>query len=115
MSEYINSPNDVSWMQQGAIPFVSGGCWFPAVLVGKPVTPCCLLTPLAPVTPLGSDPSDPSPLTSDPSSLTPDPRAVWQKLNLAPGSYVILASTYRPNIPGDFCLRIFSKTGNTLG
>ncbi|XP_030235851.1 calpain-12 [Gadus morhua] len=42
-------------------------------------------------------------------------RAVWQKLNLAPGSYVILASTYRPNIPGDFCLRIFSKTGNTLG
>ncbi|KAJ3590531.1 hypothetical protein NHX12_008481, partial [Muraenolepis orangiensis] len=42
-------------------------------------------------------------------------RSVWRKLHLEPGAYVIVASTYRPNIPGDFFLRIFSKTGNTLG
>ncbi|CAL8353620.1 unnamed protein product [Lota lota] len=42
-------------------------------------------------------------------------RAVWQMLNLEPGNYVIVASIYKPNIPGEFFLRIFSKTGNTLG
>uniref|UniRef100_A0A3P8WJB3 Calpain 12 n=1 Tax=Cynoglossus semilaevis TaxID=244447 RepID=A0A3P8WJB3_CYNSE len=42
-------------------------------------------------------------------------RGVWRKLHLDPGNYVILASTYRPNQQGDFFVRIFSKTGNTLG
>ncbi|CAL8362004.1 unnamed protein product [Merluccius merluccius] len=42
-------------------------------------------------------------------------RSVWRKLHLEPGHYVIVTSTYRPNIPGDFFLRTFSKTGNTLG
>ncbi|XP_071377523.1 calpain-12 [Centroberyx affinis] len=42
-------------------------------------------------------------------------RGVWRKVHLDPGNYVIVASTYRPNQPGDFFLRIFSKTGNTLG
>ncbi|XP_056139610.1 calpain-12 [Lampris incognitus] len=42
-------------------------------------------------------------------------RAVWRKVCLDPGSYVIVASTYRPNMPAEFFLRIFSKTGNTLG
>ncbi|XP_069562555.1 calpain-12 [Brachyistius frenatus] len=42
-------------------------------------------------------------------------RGVWRKLHLDPGNYIIVASTYRPNQPGDFFVRIFSKTGNTLG
>ncbi|KAM6987956.1 LOW QUALITY PROTEIN: calpain-12 [Tautogolabrus adspersus] len=42
-------------------------------------------------------------------------RGVWRKLHLDPGNYIIVASTYRPNNPGDFFVRIFSKTGNTLG
>ncbi|KAM4627303.1 calpain-12 [Polymixia lowei] len=42
-------------------------------------------------------------------------RAVWRKVHLDPGNYVIVPSTYRPNKPGEFFLRIFSKTGNTLG
>ncbi|XP_041653613.1 calpain-12 [Cheilinus undulatus] len=42
-------------------------------------------------------------------------RGVWRKIHLDPGNYIIVASTYRPNIPGDFFVRIFSKTGNTLG
>ncbi|XP_027136082.1 calpain-12 [Larimichthys crocea] len=42
-------------------------------------------------------------------------RGVWRKLHLDPGNYIIVASTYRPNQPGDFFIRIFSKTGNTLG
>ncbi|XP_074535949.1 calpain-12 [Halichoeres trimaculatus] len=42
-------------------------------------------------------------------------RGVWRKLHLDPGNYIIIASTYRPNNPGDFFIRIFSKTGNTLG
>ncbi|KAM7399262.1 hypothetical protein PAMP_018543 [Pampus punctatissimus] len=42
-------------------------------------------------------------------------RGVWRKVCLDPGNYVIVASTYRPNQPGEFFVRIFSKTGNTLG
>ncbi|XP_024268175.1 calpain-9 isoform X2 [Oncorhynchus tshawytscha] len=42
-------------------------------------------------------------------------RAVWRKVRLDPGNYVILASTYRPNVPAEFFLRVFSKTGNNLG
>ncbi|XP_029964317.1 calpain-12 [Salarias fasciatus] len=42
-------------------------------------------------------------------------RGVWRKLHLDPGNYIIVASSYRPNQPGDFFVRIFSKTGNTLG
>uniref|UniRef100_A0AAV2IZ32 Calpain 12 n=1 Tax=Knipowitschia caucasica TaxID=637954 RepID=A0AAV2IZ32_KNICA len=42
-------------------------------------------------------------------------RGVWRKVHLDPGYYVIVASTYRPNQPGEFFIRIFSKTGNTLG
>ncbi|XP_040902276.1 calpain-12 isoform X2 [Toxotes jaculatrix] len=42
-------------------------------------------------------------------------RGVWRKLRLDPGNYIIMASTYRPNQPGEFFVRIFSKTGNTLG
>ncbi|XP_046892320.1 calpain-12 [Hypomesus transpacificus] len=42
-------------------------------------------------------------------------RGVWRRVKLDPGHYVIVASTYRPNQPGEFFLRIFSKTGNTLG
>ncbi|XP_044060003.1 calpain-12 [Siniperca chuatsi] len=41
-------------------------------------------------------------------------RGVWRKLHLDPGNYIIVASTYRPNQPGDFFVRIFFKTGNTL-
>uniref|UniRef100_A0A4W5JZ32 Calpain 12 n=1 Tax=Hucho hucho TaxID=62062 RepID=A0A4W5JZ32_9TELE len=41
--------------------------------------------------------------------------AVWRKLRLDPGNYVILASTARPNVPAEFFLRIYSKTGNNLG
>uniref|UniRef100_A0AAZ3RCH4 Calpain catalytic domain-containing protein n=1 Tax=Oncorhynchus tshawytscha TaxID=74940 RepID=A0AAZ3RCH4_ONCTS len=32
-------------------------------------------------------------------------RAVWRKVRLDPGNYVILASTYRPNVPAEFFLR----------
>lgn len=42
-------------------------------------------------------------------------RGVWRKLHLDPGNYTIVASTYRPNQPAEFFVRIFSKTGNTLG
>ncbi|GAA6235303.1 calpain-2 catalytic subunit-like [Lates japonicus] len=42
-------------------------------------------------------------------------RGVWRKLRLDPGYYIIVVSTYRPNKPGEFFVRIFSKTGNTLG
>ncbi|XP_054650690.1 calpain-12 isoform X2 [Dunckerocampus dactyliophorus] len=42
-------------------------------------------------------------------------RGVWRKVHLDPGHYVVVASTYRPNQPGEFFVRIFSKTGNTLG
>ncbi|XP_031434297.1 calpain-12 [Clupea harengus] len=42
-------------------------------------------------------------------------RGVYGKVLLEPGIYVIVPSTYRPNIPGDFFLRIYAKTGNTLG
>ncbi|CAF97430.1 unnamed protein product [Tetraodon nigroviridis] len=43
------------------------------------------------------------------------PRGVWRKLRLDLGPYIIVASTYRPNQSGHFFVRIFSKTGNTLG
>ncbi|KAM9358619.1 calpain-12 [Symphorus nematophorus] len=42
-------------------------------------------------------------------------RGVWRKLHLDPGNYIIVASSYRPNQPGELFVRIFSKTGNTLG
>ncbi|XP_007549553.2 calpain-12 [Poecilia formosa] len=42
-------------------------------------------------------------------------RGVWRKLRLDPGHYVIVGSTYRPNQPAEFFIRIFSKTRNTLG
>ncbi|XP_017280277.1 calpain-12 [Kryptolebias marmoratus] len=42
-------------------------------------------------------------------------RGVWRKLRLAPGNYIIVGSTYRPNQPGEFFVRIFSKIRNTLG
>ncbi|KAM4566703.1 calpain-12 [Odontesthes bonariensis] len=42
-------------------------------------------------------------------------RAVWRKLRLDPGNYIVVGSSYRPNQPGEFFVRIFSKTGNTLG
>lgn len=42
-------------------------------------------------------------------------RGVWRKLHLDPGRYIIVASTYSPNQSGEFFVRIFSKTGNTLG
>ncbi|XP_039987309.1 calpain-12 [Xiphias gladius] len=42
-------------------------------------------------------------------------RGVWRKMRLDPGTYILVASTYRPNQPGEFFVRIFSKTGNTLG
>ncbi|XP_019743225.1 calpain-12 isoform X1 [Hippocampus comes] len=42
-------------------------------------------------------------------------RAVWRKVHLDPGYYVLVASTYRPNQPGEFFVRIFSKTANSLG
>ncbi|XP_061829034.1 calpain-12 isoform X2 [Nerophis lumbriciformis] len=42
-------------------------------------------------------------------------RGVWRKVHLDPGHYVLVASTYRPNQAGEFFVRIFSKTGNTLG
>ncbi|KAI5629657.1 calpain-like, partial [Silurus asotus] len=42
-------------------------------------------------------------------------RAVWRKVHLDPGHYIIVASTQRPNQPGEFFLRIYAKNGNTLG
>ncbi|XP_052008684.1 calpain-1 catalytic subunit-like isoform X2 [Xyrauchen texanus] len=42
-------------------------------------------------------------------------RSVWRKVHLEPGSYVIMASTYRPNLQGEFFLRIYTKTGNIQG
>uniref|UniRef100_A0A673J5K2 Calpain-1 catalytic subunit-like n=1 Tax=Sinocyclocheilus rhinocerous TaxID=307959 RepID=A0A673J5K2_9TELE len=42
-------------------------------------------------------------------------RSVWRKVHLEPGSYVILASTYRPNQQGEFFLRVYTKTGNIQG
>ncbi|KAG5272178.1 hypothetical protein AALO_G00162500 [Alosa alosa] len=42
-------------------------------------------------------------------------RGVYNRVLLEPGNYVIIPSTYRPNQPGDFFLRIYAKTGNTLG
>ncbi|KAK2848305.1 hypothetical protein Q7C36_009987 [Tachysurus vachellii] len=42
-------------------------------------------------------------------------RAVWRKVHLDPGHYIIVASTQRPNQPGEFFLRIYAKNGNSLG
>uniref|UniRef100_A0A7N5ZZD8 Calpain 12 n=1 Tax=Anabas testudineus TaxID=64144 RepID=A0A7N5ZZD8_ANATE len=42
-------------------------------------------------------------------------RGAYRRLRLDPGNYIIVASTFRPNQPGDFFVRIFSKIGNTLG
>ncbi|XP_072551029.1 calpain-12 [Salminus brasiliensis] len=42
-------------------------------------------------------------------------RAVWRKVHLDPGHYIILPSTLRPNQQGEFFLRIYAKKGNTLG
>ncbi|KAL4647357.1 calpain-1 catalytic subunit-like [Arapaima gigas] len=42
-------------------------------------------------------------------------RGVRRKVRLDPGSFVVVVSTYRPNQQGDFFLRLFAKTGNTLG
>ncbi|KAL7878364.1 hypothetical protein AOLI_G00093380 [Acnodon oligacanthus] len=42
-------------------------------------------------------------------------RAVWRKVHLDPGHYVVLPSTQRPNQQGEFFLRIYAKKGNTLG
>uniref|UniRef100_A0A3Q3JEG6 Calpain catalytic domain-containing protein n=1 Tax=Monopterus albus TaxID=43700 RepID=A0A3Q3JEG6_MONAL len=42
-------------------------------------------------------------------------RGVRRKLRLGPGNYIIIASTYRPNQPGEFFVRTFAKRGNTLG
>uniref|UniRef100_A0A9R1SS21 Calpain 12 n=2 Tax=Cyprinus carpio TaxID=7962 RepID=A0A9R1SS21_CYPCA len=42
-------------------------------------------------------------------------RSVWRKVHLEPSSYVIVASTYRPNQQGEFFLRVYTKTGNIQG
>uniref|UniRef100_A0A3B4CPE6 Calpain 12 n=1 Tax=Pygocentrus nattereri TaxID=42514 RepID=A0A3B4CPE6_PYGNA len=42
-------------------------------------------------------------------------RAVWRKVHLDPGHYVVMPSTQRPNQQGEFFLRIYAKKGNTLG
>lgn len=42
-------------------------------------------------------------------------RSVWRKVQLEPGSYVIVASVYRPNQQGEFFLRIYTKTGSIQG
>lgn len=42
-------------------------------------------------------------------------RSVWRKVHLEPGTYVIMASTFRPNQQGEFFLRIYTKTGNIQG
>ncbi|XP_026171820.1 calpain-12 isoform X2 [Mastacembelus armatus] len=41
-------------------------------------------------------------------------RGVWRKMRLEPGNYIIVVSTFRPHQPGEFFVRIYSKTGNTL-
>ncbi|XP_055030718.2 calpain-12 [Misgurnus anguillicaudatus] len=42
-------------------------------------------------------------------------RSVWRKVHLEPGTYVIMASTFRPNQQGEFFLRIYTQTGNIQG
>ncbi|XP_041851826.1 calpain-12 [Melanotaenia boesemani] len=42
-------------------------------------------------------------------------RGVWKMLYLDPGNYIIVGSSEQPNQPGELFVRIFSKTGNTLG
>ncbi|XP_048836150.1 calpain-12 [Brienomyrus brachyistius] len=42
-------------------------------------------------------------------------RGVRRKVRLHPGNYVVVVSTSRPNQAGDFFLRLFAKSGNTLG
>ncbi|XP_056621735.1 calpain-12 [Triplophysa dalaica] len=42
-------------------------------------------------------------------------RSVWRKVQLEPGSYVIVASVYRPNQQGEFFLRIYTKTASIQG
>ncbi|KAK1785126.1 hypothetical protein P4O66_018540 [Electrophorus voltai] len=42
-------------------------------------------------------------------------RAVWRKVHLDPGHYVIVSSTQRPNQQGEFFLRVYAKEGHTLG
>ncbi|XP_047678618.1 calpain-12 isoform X2 [Tachysurus fulvidraco] len=42
-------------------------------------------------------------------------RAVWRKVHLDPGHYIIVTSTQRPNQPGEFFLRIYAKNGHSLG
>ncbi|KPP72414.1 calpain-like [Scleropages formosus] len=41
-------------------------------------------------------------------------RGIRRKVRLNPGTYVVVVSTCQPNQQGDFFLRLFSKTGNTL-
>ncbi|XP_023669417.1 calpain-12 [Paramormyrops kingsleyae] len=42
-------------------------------------------------------------------------RGVRRKVRLNPGNYVVVVSTSRPDQAGDFFLRLFAKSGNTLG
>ncbi|MBN3319065.1 CAN1 protein, partial [Atractosteus spatula] len=42
-------------------------------------------------------------------------RGVRKKVKLEPGHYVIVVSSYKPNVEGSFFLRIYAKTGNELG
>ncbi|XP_037324873.2 calpain-12 [Pungitius pungitius] len=42
-------------------------------------------------------------------------RGLCREMQLDPGNYIIMPSTFQPNQPGEFFVRIFSKTGNTLG
>ncbi|XP_015196370.2 calpain-12 [Lepisosteus oculatus] len=42
-------------------------------------------------------------------------RGVRKKVKLEPGHYVIVTSSYKPNVEGSFFLRIYAKTGNELG
>nr|XP_040044197.1 calpain-12 [Gasterosteus aculeatus aculeatus] len=42
-------------------------------------------------------------------------RGSWREMQLDPGNYILVPSTFQPNQPGEFFVRIFSKTGNTLG
>uniref|UniRef100_A0AAY4E748 Uncharacterized protein n=1 Tax=Denticeps clupeoides TaxID=299321 RepID=A0AAY4E748_9TELE len=41
-------------------------------------------------------------------------RGVWRRVLLEPGQYIIVVSTQKPNVPGDFFLRVYTKSGNTL-